>query len=164
MLRRILSFLFLILFLASCDYFASSSSSTSSTSESNIQVLDTLIDFTKVDVYPIFSDCENYAENDNQKKCFELTLTQRLSESLQENELKVKERVNDTTLIDILIDNTGKASVVAINSPESILNQLPTLDSIIRQSISDLPSIKPAVKRGILINSQYRLAVVVKTL
>ncbi len=160
MLRRILGFLFLLLFLTSCDYF----SSTSSTTKSNLQVLDTLIDFTKVDVYPIFSDCENFSENDNQKKCFELTLTQKLSESLQENELKVKERVNDTTLIDILIDNTGKASVVNINSPESIINQLPKLDTVIRQSIADLPTIKPAVKRGIFVNSQYRLAVVVKTL
>jgi len=160
MLRQISSFLFLLLFLTSCDYFSTSTSTT----KSNLQVLDTLIDFTKVDVYPIFTDCENFAENDNQKKCFEITLTQKLSLSLQENELKVKERVNDTTLIDILIDNTGKASVVEIKSPESIIDQLPKLDTIIRQSIADLPTLKPAVKRGIFVNSQYRLAVVVKTL
>jgi len=160
MLRQISSFLFLLLFLTSCDYFSTSTSTT----KSNLQVLDTLIDFTKVDVYPIFTDCENFAENDNQKKCFEITLTQKLSVSLQENELKVKERVNDTTLIDILIDNTGKASVVEIKSPESIIDQLPKLDTIIRQSIADLPTLKPAVKRGIFVNSQYRLAVVVKTL
>jgi len=76
MLRRIIYFLFLVLFLTSCDYF---SSQTTSNSNSNLQVLDTLIDFTKVDVYPIFSDCENYSESDNQKKCFELTLTEKLS-------------------------------------------------------------------------------------
>jgi len=160
MLRRISGFLFLGLFLASCDYF----SSNLSTTKSDLQVLDTFIDFTKVDVYPIFSDCENFSENDNQKNCFELTLTQKLSVSLQENELKVKEHINDTTLIDILIDNTGKASVVNINSPENIINQLPKLDTVIRQSIAKLPTIKPAVKRGIFVNSQYRLAVIVKTL
>jgi len=160
MLRRVFYFLLVLLFLTSCDYF----SPDTSTSKSNLQVLDTLIDFTKVDVYPIFSDCENFSENDNQKKCFELTLTQKLSASLNENELKVKKRVNDTTLIDILIDNTGKASVVHINSPESIVAQLPSLDTVIRQSIADLPTIKPAVKRGIFVKSQYRLAVIVKTL
>jgi len=161
MLRRIIYFLFLVLFLTSCDYF---SSQTTSNSNSNLQVLDTLIDFTKVDVYPIFSDCENYSESDNQKKCFELTLTEKLSASLQQNELKVKQRVNDTTLIDILIDNTGKASVVNINSPENIIIQLPRLDTIIRQGVAALPTMKPAVKKGILVNSQYRLSVVVKTL
>ena len=161
MLRRVFHFLFLLLFLTSCDYF---SSTTATDSNSNLQVLDTFIDFTKVDVYPIFSDCENFSENDNQKKCFELTLTKKLSASLQENELKVKQRVNDTTLIDILIDNTGKASVVNINSPENIITQLPKLDTIIRQGIAALPTMKPAVKRGIFVNSQYRLAVVVRTL
>lgn len=160
MLRRVFHFLFLLLFLTSCDYF----SSDTSTTKSNLQVLDTFIDFTKVDTYPIFSDCENYSENDNQKECFELTLTQKLSTSFQKNELKVKKAVNDTTLIDILIDDRGKASVVHIHSPISIAKQLPKLDSIIRQSIAELPSIKPAVKRGIFVKSQYRLAVIVKTI
>ncbi len=162
MLRQVLGIFFLSFLLVSCDY--SLSTKTASDVESNLQVIDTLIDFTKVDVYPIFSDCENYSENGNQKKCFELTLTKKLASSLQKNELKVKERVNDTTLIDLLIDNTGKASVVQIHSPKSITQQLPQLDSIIRQSISTLPSIKPAVKKGVLVNSQYRLSIIVKTL
>lgn len=160
MFRRVLSIFFLLLYLTSCDY----ASQNTSTKKSNLQVLDTIIDFTRVDVYPIFSDCENFSENDNQKNCFEITLTQKLSSSLHENNLKVNERVNDTSLIDILIDKTGKASVVRINSPMSILTQLPALDTIIRQSIAKLPTIKPAVKRGIFVNSQYRLAVIVKTL
>ena len=161
MIRQVFIFLFLLVSLASCDYY---SSKKTSASKSNLQVIDTVIDFTKVDVYPIFSDCENYAESDNQKKCFELTLTNKLATALEKNKLKVKERVNDTALIDILIDNSGKASVVTINSPKSITTQLPKLDSIIRHSISQLPSVKPAVKRGITITSQYRLAIVVKTL
>jgi len=160
MFIRILAVFFLGLSFTSCDYFPS----TSSTSKSNIQVLDTVIDFTSVDVYPIFSDCENYAENTNQKQCFEETLTNLLSDSLLKTELKVKEEVNDTALIDILIDNSGKVSVVKINSSESIKKQLPKLDTIIRQSVAELPTIKPAVKRGIFVNSQYRLAIVIETI
>ena len=164
MLRRIFYFLFILLFLASCDTSSSKSTIATTSSKSSLQVIDTLIDFTKVDVYPIFSDCENFSENDNQKKCFERMLTQKLASLLQKSELKVKERVNDTTLIDILIDQSGKASVVNIKSPESIVNQLPKLEFIIRQSIAELPSIKPAVKRGVLVSSQYRLAIIVRTL
>jgi len=160
MFIRILALLFLGLSFTSCDYF----SSTSSTSKSNIQVLDTVVDFTSVDVYPIFSDCENYAENTNQKQCFEETLTNLLSDSLLKNDFKVKEEVNDTTLIDILIDNSGKVSVVKINSSESIKKQLPKLDTIIKQSVAEFPTIKPAVKRGIFVNSQYRLAIVIETI
>lgn len=160
MIRRAIGFFLLLLFLISCDYL----SPTTTAENSELQVLDTVIDYTKVDVYPIFSDCENFAENDSQKKCFEVSLIEKLSKLLHKNELKVKERVNDTALIDLLIDQTGKATVVNIDSPEIITNQLPTLDSIIRQSVSALPTMKPAVKRGIFVRSQYRLAIVVKTI
>jgi len=160
MIRRAIGFFLLLLFLISCDYL----SPATSVENSELQVLDTVIDYTKVDVYPIFSDCENFAENDSQKKCFEVSLIEKLSELLHKNELKVKERVNDTALIDLLIDQTGKASVVNIDSPEIITNQLPSLDSIIRHSVSALPTMKPAVKRGIFVRSQYRLAIVVKTI
>jgi hypothetical protein len=160
MIRRAIGIFLLLLFLISCDYLSPATTA----ENSELQVLDTVIDYTKVDVYPIFSDCENFAENDNQKKCFEVSLIEKLTELLHKNELKVKERVNDTALIDLLIDQTGKASVVNINSPEIITNQLPTLDSIIRQSVSALPTMKPAIKKGIFVRSQYRLAIVVKTI
>ncbi len=160
MLKRVASFLFLVLFFMSCDFF----STTSTTADSNLQLLDTVIDYTKVDVYPIFLDCENYAENDNQKECFERTLTQKLSELFSKNELKVKKEVNDTAFIDLLIDNTGRASVVNISAPQSIITNFPKLDTIIKQSISLLPTVKPAVKHGIFVKSQYRLVVVVKTI
>lgn len=160
MIRRVLSFLFLILFFTSCDFF----SSTSTTTNNSLQLSGSVIDFTKVDVYPIFSDCENYAEEGNQKECFEQTLLQKLSEQFNKNDLKVKRAVNDSTAIDLLIDNTGKASVVKINSPESILTNFPQLDSVVRKSVTLLPTMKPAVKRGIFVRSQYRLVVLVKTI
>ena len=150
----------LIISIGSCDFLTPGTSSTNN----DLQVLDTVIDYTKVDVYPIFTDCENYAENDDQKKCFEASLTQKLSALLNKNKLKVKERVNDTAQIDLLIDNTGRARVVEITSGESINTNLPQLDSLIRESIAQLPTVKPAVKRGIFVKSQYRVSVIVKTL
>ena len=161
MFRRAIPLLFGCIFLASCEYF---SSTTSTYKTDNLQQLDTVIDFTKVDVYPIFYDCEDYSEDNNQKECFEASLSKRLSELLNKNKLKVKQRVNDTTHINLFIDNTGKAKVVHINSSETVKKQLPTLDSIIRKSVSGLPTVKPAVKRGIFVNSQYTLALIIKTL
>lgn len=152
--------LFLVFSLDACDLI----SPNSNRADSDLQVLDTVIDYTKVDVYPIFSDCENYAENDDQKKCFEASLTQKFSMLLNKNKLKVKDRVSDTAQIDLLIDNSGRASVVAIKTSSNLNKYLPQLDSIIRQSIAQLPTVKPAVKRGIFVKSQYRLSVIVKTL
>jgi len=160
MIRRIVSYLFILPVLASCEYF----SPTTTTSNSNLQELDTIVDYTKIDIYPIFYDCEDYSEDNNQKGCFEASLSKRLSEILHQNNLKVKEAVNDTTHINLFIDKAGKAQVVDIRSPASISKYLPTLDSVIRQSVAKLPTMKPAVKRGILVKSQYSLSIIVRTI
>ena len=78
--------------------------------------------------------------------------------------MKVKEVVNDTTHINLFIDKDGKANVLDIRSPDSISKYLPKLDSVIRQSVAKLPTMKPAVKRGILVKSQYSLSIIVKTI
>jgi len=70
MIRRAIGIFLLLLFLISCDYLSPATTA----ENSELLVSDTVIDYTKVDVYPIFSDCENFAENDNQKKCKELCL------------------------------------------------------------------------------------------
>ena len=160
MFKRIVSYLFILLLLASCEYY----SPTTTTSNADLQVLDTVVDYSKIDIYPIFYDCEDFSEDDNQKGCFEASLSKRLSEILHKNNLKVKEPVNDTTHINLFIDKTGKANVLNIRSPDSISKYLPTLDSVIRQSVAKLPTMKPAVKRGILVKSQYSLSIIVKTI
>ncbi len=160
MFRQAIPLFLLFSFLNSCNYFNSSKVS----KNNNLSVIDTVIDYTKVDVYPIFAECENFSENDNQKKCFEQTLIKKISTSIQKNKLIVTKVVNDSILIDVLIDKTGKTSIVKINQLEDIANQLPKIDSIIRQSITDLPSVKPAIKRGVFVNSQYRIAILVKTI
>ncbi|MCK0130033.1 hypothetical protein MWU59_00825 [Flavobacteriaceae bacterium F08102] len=131
---------------------------------SNFKLIDTIIDCTSVDVYPIFSDCENYAESDNQKDCFETSIIEKLSAFFAEHKLVVKKKVNDVANVDILIDQSGTASTVNVDSPDIIKEQIPAFDSIVRQSIDALPSMKPAVKRGIFVKSQYRLVVVVRTM
>ena len=72
--------------------------------------------------------------------------------------------MNDTAWIDILIDNTGRASLVNVNSTTAIDEQIPDFQQTLEQSIDRLPTMKPAVKRGIFVKSQYRMAVEVKTI
>ncbi len=144
----------------SCDYF----SSQNSTTKRNIQVLDTVIDYTAVTKYPIFSDCKDYSEDSNQKECFETSITQKLTELLSQNELNVDNDVNDKASIDILIDLTGKASLVNLNSPLTISKELPNLEQIIREGVNALPSMEPARKNGMFVKSQYRMEIVIEML
>jgi|GEM_PF-819678 len=162
MVRQVIPVFFLIVLFSSCELFTTRTNTSATTSD--LKLIDTIIDFTKVDTYPIFSDCENYAENDNQKACFESSIIEKLSAFFATQQLVVKEKVNDVANVDILIDQSGKARTVTVDSPEIIKEQMPSFDSIIRQSIDALPSMKPAVKRGIFVKSQYRLVVIVRTL
>ena len=60
MFKRIVSYLFILLLLASCEYY----SPTTTTSNNHLQVLDTVVDYTKIDIYPIFYDCEDFSEDE----------------------------------------------------------------------------------------------------
>lgn len=138
-------------------------SSSSTVSIEKLKLLDTVIDYTSVDRYPLFSSC---TENDNkqeQKLCFEQALTQLLENKLLRYEYKVKRAVDDSTFVDLLINRNGKTRVVAIASPEGIDQQVPQLDSLIRLSVDQLPILVPATKRGIPVKSQYKLAVVLRS-
>ena len=157
MILRVLVVILLII-STSCDR-----SSSSTASVQNLKLLDTVIDYTSVDVYPLFSDCQELNTKQAQKECFESALTELLSTKLKRVNYQVKESMNDSSYVDLLINSNGKTRVVAINSPLIIKNNLPQLDSIIRQSVDELPIVKPALKRGIPVKSQYKLAVIVRS-
>ncbi len=161
MYRQFFNFFVLLFLLAACNNFKKSDIDTAENSNFKI---DTIIDFTTVDVYPVFSECENYAEDSDQKECFRSTISQLLTDELSQYEVTVKKRVNGTTWIDILIDQKGKTQLVNVNSPPNIEEQIPKLDSIVNQCVNALPSIKPAVKRGLFVRSQYRMAIEVRTI
>ena len=158
MFLRTVAAILLILFFFSCD-----TTSSNTTTANNFKVLDTIIDYTSVDMYPLFSNCQDFTEKKAQKECFENTLVERLSNSLNRIDYKVKLSINDSSYVNLLINNNGKAKVVSIDSPQIIQENIPQLDSIIKVSVDELPLLKPALKRGIPIKSQYKLAVVVRT-
>ncbi len=148
----------LAILIASCDR-----SSSTTAAIQDLKLLDTVIDYNSVDVYPLFSDCQEIGDKEGQRNCFESALTELLAVKLQRYDYEVKAYVNDSSYVDLLINSNGKTKVVAINSPPVIRNNLPQLDSIIEQSVAELPIVKPALKRGIPVRSQYKLAVVVRS-
>jgi len=157
MISRALLLLLAILVL-SCNRFSSSR-----VSVENLQSLDTLIDYTSVDDYPLFSNCKEGGSKQEQKLCFEASLTELLESELKRYEYPVKRSINDSTFVDLLINSNGKTRVVSITSPTSVQEQVPQLDSLIRRSVDQLPIIEAATKQGIKVKSQYTLAVVLRS-
>ena len=68
----------------------------------------------------------------------------------------------EIVLIDLLISNKGIFKLKKINSSSKIKKMLPKLDSILRRTITKLPKVTPAKKRGIPVAIQYQLPITIK--
>jgi hypothetical protein len=122
---------------------------------------DTIINYNSVDVYPLFLDCNNCDTSEKQNLCFEMEMARRLQRAFSESDLDVGEFVSDTVLVDILVNDQGHISIAGIHRSQNIKEPLPELDSLLHRSVAALPDvIQPALKRGIPVNSMYKLPVV----
>ncbi|MGA9271421.1 MAG: hypothetical protein WBV45_12435 [Lutimonas sp.] len=125
---------------------------------------DTIVNYSAVDVYPLFLDCNNCDTSEKQNLCFEMELARRLQHAFEEKSIGSTLIPNDTIKVDILVDTEGMISIAEIHRPRGVGSELIELDSLLYRSVAALPSvIQPALKRGIPVNSMYQLPVIVST-
>ena len=157
MFIRLIIFISIIMVTISCDFI-----SPKKTTLRNTALADTEIDFDDVDVYPLFMDCNNCDTSEKQNLCFEMELIRRLQKLTSEKILDASGKVNDTVLLDILVDTEGKISIAKIYKDDIVAEQIPELDSLLYKSIASLPAaVQPSLKRGIPVNSMFKLPILV---
>jgi hypothetical protein len=155
-LRLLFAALFILVF-STCDLVSPNRSSID-----NFAVLDTVIDYNKVDVYPLLAACTNCDTSIQQNQCFETEFVKSLERIVNKNKIEVDKKVNDTVFVDILVDYSGRISILKINRNEELLKNIPNFNYILQQSIDQLPAaIQPSLKRGIPVNVKFKLPVVV---
>ena len=152
MFLRICSFLLLFFFVTSCDKLSFSNK------DSN-QVTDTLVDFTSVDFSPSFKVCDSLIDKSKKSDCFRYTIHQKIGVELQNFSLEIKDSIDEVVYVDILINSSGKIILKKITSTQNIKLQLPQLDSLLKLSIKNLSTIRPAIKRGIPVSTEYKLPI-----
>jgi len=141
----------------SCDFI-----SPKKTTLINTKLADSAIDFNDVDVYPLFMDCNNCDTSEKQNLCFEMELIRRLQKLTSKTVLDASGKINDTVLVDILVNTQGEISIVKIHKNEIVTEQIPELDSLLYKSIASLPAaVQPSLKRGIPVNSMFKLPILV---
>ena len=116
----------------------------------------------EVDEYPTFESCDSSLTKAQRKQCFELTLTTHITQKLIEEKIVVTQDINDTITINFLISEKGILSVLKVNSPEQITLQINEIDSLLVQSLKDLPQILPAFKRGQPVKTEFKIPVIIK--
>ncbi|MEN8187317.1 MAG: hypothetical protein ABFR05_09335 [Bacteroidota bacterium] len=157
MLIRLVIAIVSVMVFASCDFISLQNSSSQ-----NLSILDTVIDYNSVDVYPVFRECNNCDSNQKLNLCFENEFVKNLEKIVNKNEAETKKEIFDTVYVDILVDNTGRITISKIHKSSEVIKDIPKFDSILQQSIAKLPkTIQPSLKRGIPVNSVFKLPVIV---
>ena len=157
MFSRLIIIISIILVSYSCDFI-----SPKKMALRNTVLLDTVIDYNDVDVYPLFLDCNNCDSSEKQNLCFEMELIRRLQKIMGEEILEGSLKSQDTLNVEVLVDTNGKISIVEINKPESLEANFSEIDSLLFESFAALPNtVQPSLKRGIPVNSKFTLPIVI---
>lgn len=122
-----------------------------------------VIDFTQVDQFPQFKNCDEMLDFEESKICFEQAVHQNISNSIQKLKLISKQNISDTLHIQFTINKNGDFLCNKIVDQDSLDIKIPGLSSAIQKIIQSLPSIHPAQKRGIPVSSTYTIPLVIKT-
>jgi NAD-specific glutamate dehydrogenase len=149
---RVLSFFLIILMGSSCEFF-------NLKKKSQLQEVDTIIDFSSVDVFPTFDACKSFIDKEKKTDCFRNTIHQHISKNLAENKIEVKNPVKEIVNVVVLINNEGNVSIQKITTSGILKTEIPTIDSLITASLQNLPRLSPATKRGIPVATQYQIPI-----
>ncbi len=153
MFLRLFSFLLLMIFCTSCNKLSVFKKTNPA------PVVDTILDFSSVDVSPSFKVCDSIIEKANKTSCFRTTVHKEISKELLQHKLTIKDSISEIVFVDLIINSKGNFVLDGIQSPENIKTALPRLDSLIKVSVQKLPIIYPAIKRGIPVTTKYRLPI-----
>ncbi len=157
-MRKFFTILILSSFF-SCDLFVSKEKKTQKLINQELLT----IDWNDVDNYPLFESCDEMASKIGQRECFESELLRHFSATIREFEFILDQKVDKTVIVDFLIDQEGKVSVLNIEKDRVIDSQMPEFNGIVSQSLKNLPPLAPALKRGIPVNAKFRIPIVLNS-
>lgn len=145
--------------VTSCQYFETEKISSETFLEEEIKS----INWSDVDSYPIFKECERISGKQETKTCFETILSRHLYTSINSDKTIVSNDLNEEVFIDFLVSEKGVLTTTSIEIDSLLQVELPLLKRIIINSIDSLQPISPAYKRGIPVRTTFKLPIVIKT-
>jgi hypothetical protein len=158
-MKRILPILIFSLFCISCDGIITQKKSSDEFLEEELRT----INWNEVDTYPLFPDCDESETKINQQRCFETTLHNHLKGLIYNQELVSSIEIDDTLLIHLSISKDSGFFITEIAGDSLTFDTFPELQNQLYESISLLPKVEPALKRGVPVNTMFVLPLVIKT-
>jgi len=118
--------------------------------------------WNEVDRYPNFENCVDSIGFQSNKNCFEHTITTHIFNYFFTQNIVVTQAVSDTISISLLVSKKGEVQISKIEAQDLTREQLPELDSVLRQSLKGLPKLYPAIKRSQQVQPAFQLPIIIK--
>lgn len=154
---KYLLFIIICLFVTSCNYFDVKKTSSKEILNEELQSFN----WKDVDVFPAFASCDSSSTIQERKVCFENTLIKHIQNSLSSEKMVVSTDLTDTILIDFKLSDKGEISILNLKIKEETIKALPNITNQINSAIDSLPTIYPAIKRGQLVTTQFKLPIII---
>jgi len=154
-------FLLLLLFLAtSCQFFETEKVSTETIYKEELKTFD----WSDVDQYPVFVECDSLDEKTAQKSCFEKALASHLCKTISNKHIVAIQSIyGDTVQINFSVSKKGKLAVENMQLDSLVQKEFPKLQDWLVQSIDSINLVAPAYKRGIPVATKFTLPIVFRT-
>lgn len=149
---RVFFLLGILILFQSCQFFSRGTTT-------DTKGFDELIDFSSVDVSPSFAVCDSLINKEEKTACFRTTIHEHLFKSLSSQKISVHQPIEEVIQVHIAIDNKGKATLKSITATDHLRKAIPVIDSLINVSLMSLPTLFPAIKRGIPVATNYQLPI-----
>lgn len=146
-------FLGFLWIVSSCQYFNTERISSETFYEEEIES----INWSEVDTYPMFGECEKYTEKEEQKSCFQNVVNTAIKQELSEENLVTSQEISDTVTIILQIDKKGNLDIEEVIADSLTLKKIPSLSRLFQESIGKISNPAPAYKRGIPVTTTIRL-------
>jgi len=156
MMKHICIFLLLIL-LISCEYFNVKKVSSETILQEELETFN----WNDVDEYPTFSSCDTTSSKPDKKACFEQTLTAFITNHLQKDTLVVTKDIHDTISLNFRVTSKGYLILLDTKVDSLTLEEIPNIQTILKEGLDSLPKIYPAIKRGQQVTTEFRLPIII---
>ena len=123
------------------------------------------VNWTNSDELPSFEVCNDIVNESERKSCFNTKILNLIYSNLSLEKVRVNNKINDTLIISLLINEKGKISLIGIKNEDKLVNKIPELKTLIGNSLEKIPSLYPATKTnmGIPVSSKFSLPLIIKS-
>lgn len=150
--------LIVLFFTFSCQYFDKQVPSEDALLKEQLKE----INWKEIDEYPTVVDCEKISDEAQRKQCFFEFLTQTIQQKLDVDTLANLLPKLDTIEVKVTVFPNSLVTFEPQFPKDSVVYDTIKIDSILHSRLVDFPKIKPAIKRGIPVKTQFVLPVILK--